>query len=321
MTGALLVVCVAAWAVYGGMRRTRARPPRSRDDLLRVLSGVVERARETPPGAADPEDAPGVPGVVMMAGRPTTDAATMATPLPRPKRASRRPRSMNPAAVAARRARANRRAADAKPVQDLIVIRFHEDEPIVTLGAPERATSIDRARARRRLRGRLRRVTGRALLPLGIAAVAALVGLVVYKLTPVSDHNPGAANASTTGVGVAAPAHPIPPLSPNSTPTTLANVRPLATSTTGAIVSSPVNYHLGMTATGPCWVRVTDVTTGLVVMEAVLQPGEHRDLTLSGPVMVRLGNRVAASLTVEGVPIAIDRTSPSPFDVAFTGKG
>jgi hypothetical protein len=327
MTVALMVACIAAWAVYGSVRRNRFRL-RSRADLLDVLSGVVERARETPPGAPDPEDVPMVPGVVMVAGPPPLVVAASAALPVRPKRVARRPRSMSPAAVAARRARANRRAGDGVPDGSLIVIPAHEDDPVVELAelaVPNPGDRADRGLAKGRViaRQRRRRRYHRAMVPVvasAVAAALAFLGLAVFHLASGSGHDSVAASAAAARAGTLTHARPGPPLSPSSRATAILSLQPLATSGSGAIVATQPNYHLGIAATGLCWVRVTDATSGLVVMEGVLQPGDHRDLTLSGPALVRLGNRMAAALTVDTVPVALDRSVPSPFDVAFTGK-
>jgi hypothetical protein len=324
MTAAFLVVCVAAWAVYGSVRRNRERVPRSQADLLDVLSGIVEKARETPPGALDQEDVPTVPGVVLVPGRPEVAAAPAAAA--RPKRVARRSRSMNPAAVAARRDRANRRMADglrAGSLRDgsLIVIRSHEEDPVITEVAPDRgALSIEPGRARRR---RLPRPSRRVLVPMVVtvaAAALAFLGVVAYNQVPGSGRSTVTANASAARAVPLTPARPAPPRSQAARGTTTAGIQPLATSGSGAIVATHPSYHLGITAAALCWVRVTDATSGLAVMEGVLKPGEHRDLTLAGPALVRLGNRMAAVLTVDTVPVVLDRSVPSPFDVAFTGK-
>jgi len=56
---------------------------------------------------------------------------------------------------------------------------------------------------------------------------------------------------------------------------------------------------LTLRAVAPCWVQITD-TAGHTLFTATLQPGQHQQIPISGPLVVRLGNTPAIAISING---------------------
>jgi RodZ C-terminal domain len=97
---------------------------------------------------------------------------------------------------------------------------------------------------------------------------------------------------------------PAPVLALSSTPATA--IYPVA--------SSP--YQLAVSASGPCWVDATTVSTGSTLWTGTLQAGQVQQIQGNGSVRVELGS-LAATLTVDDAPVVLPTPTQSPFVATF----
>ena len=76
------------------------------------------------------------------------------------------------------------------------------------------------------------------------------------------------------------------------------------------------NLDVLLTATGDCWVSVTDAG-GRVVFTGVLHPTEQRTVAVAAPATFRLGNPGGVAVTVNGRPLAVPAEPGQPVDVVL----
>jgi hypothetical protein len=75
---------------------------------------------------------------------------------------------------------------------------------------------------------------------------------------------------------------------------------------------------LTISASAPCWVRVTTGTNGnSSLFEGTLAAGEQRSFANAAPLTVRLGNPGAATLVIDGQPVQLPPNGQgnAPIDV------
>lgn len=153
--------------------------------------------------------------------------------------------------------------------------------------------------------------------------VVAAVAVVVFAVLAIvgSRHSPkhgsGAATATTT--------HPPASTSPTAGPThhrtttTTAPSQLLAqssTSGTAVYALGSSSYRVAISASGPCWVNATSESTGSTLWTGTMQAGGVQNIPATGTTRVELGT-LAATLTVNGVPVVIPSTIHSPFVLTF----
>ncbi len=115
----------------------------------------------------------------------------------------------------------------------------------------------------------------------------------------------GAGSARTKGKSKAtSKTPPAPVLAQSSTPATA--IYPVG--------SSP--YQLTVSASGPCWIDATTVSTGSTLWTGTLQAGQVQQIQGNGIVRVELGS-LAASLAVDGAPVVFPTPTQSPFAATF----
>ncbi|HUY67058.1 MAG TPA: DUF4115 domain-containing protein [Acidimicrobiales bacterium] len=93
----------------------------------------------------------------------------------------------------------------------------------------------------------------------------------------------------------------------------------LALSSTPATATYPVGsspYQLTVSASGPCWVDATTVSTGSTLWTGTLQAGQVQQIQGSGTVRVELGS-LAASLAVGDAPVVLPTPTQTPFAATF----
>ncbi len=104
-----------------------------------------------------------------------------------------------------------------------------------------------------------------------------------------------------------------------ATTTTTAPSQIVATATTGSTATYPVgpqSYRLSVTATAPCWVQATTVSTGATLWAGTLQAGGTQVIHASGVVTLNLG-APSVSLTVNQVPVVFPTPMHTPFVATF----
>jgi hypothetical protein len=236
---------------------------------------------------------------------------------------TRRSRSMTPGAIAARRARADRRArapldAPAPDPRPTIVLRVRALEDADDGIEPRERVLAGSAGVSRFVaplqaaHAQLRRVvTVRHAVV--AATVVAAVGFVVIttKAGNGSDSTGVVTSQATTTTAVAPP--------PSAPPAALTPIQPVSTNSSTAVITTAASFRIGITATSACWIRVTNDATQAVELEATLQPGQHQDIDASAPTSLRIGNPPAITLAVDDVPVQFDHVAAQPLDVQFTG--
>jgi len=160
-----------------------------------------------------------------------------------------------------------------------------------------------------------------------IAAVAVLVVVLIvtgmHTTAPTSSHSrpragthtsPPASHPSVTSTTV--PARQAPVTSTTVPPVVSA---PSGSSASGATYTvSSANYALALSATsGPCWIQVTDTSTGAVLFSTTLYGGQSHTVTAAGPVTVVAGAPSAFSATVNGTPVTLPASYQAPFTLTF----
>ncbi len=285
----LTLVVLSATAV--GLVRWSPRRPVSRSEAMRALGGAVARARVAANNAPDP--VADTPDVHVLDGRRVV--AMSAVEGAAALRRHRRTRSMTPAAIAARRARADRRGRDAEcargreaETRRVVTVVAHDDwsDPWPLAGPP--AIARGRAVPRRRVQWPPRElqlaIIATGLVVLGLASTVILGGR----------HRPSA--AATTA-------------------------RPVAsTEVTSAPAAAPTSFRVGLTATDACWIRAVDSVTGDVVAEQVVDAGGHLDIDAHHPLALRLGKPSAVAISVDGRPMTLE-PSTTPVDLTVAPSG
>jgi hypothetical protein len=93
----------------------------------------------------------------------------------------------------------------------------------------------------------------------------------------------------------------------------------LALSSTPTTAIYPVGsspYRLTISASGPCWIDATTVSTGTTLWTGTLQAGQVQQIQGSGIVRVEMGS-LAASLAVDAAPVVLPTPTQTPFAATF----
>lgn len=155
--------------------------------------------------------------------------------------------------------------------------------------------------------------------PLVIAGSAALVVAIVVAIVVAAQGSGGRSGEATNRADRIA-------RTPTSRATTTTTVAPPPTlpppqlviegSTPHVAVAAP--FTMTLAATRPCWVSVT-TSEGTSLLVRTLGAGEQASVPGSGPLLVRLGNAPAATLTVNGTPV--DLSGLTQVDRFTVGPG
>lgn len=217
------------------------------------------------------------------------------------------------------------------------------DAPAVTPGAtPQRVTAAAAVRqlaatgnrygarpARPSMPG-AQRPERRGLL-LTVAAVV-LVGVVTgVAVAEAPSHPPSARSATTStsgahrssgaggGQGGKTTSSRTGSSSPGSASPGANGLDPVTSSSSSATyrVSGAPYTVVVATTTGPCWVEATDTTTGRVLWEGTLAPGNSRSIPATAGLLLRLGNSLAASITEGGRSVHLPPGAGDVFDLTF----
>jgi hypothetical protein len=104
-----------------------------------------------------------------------------------------------------------------------------------------------------------------------------------------------------------------------ATTTTTAPTQIVAVATTGSTATYPVgpeSYRLSVTATAPCWVQATTVSTGATLWAGTLAAGATQVIHATGVITLNLG-APSVSLTVDQVPVVFPTPLHTPFIATF----
>jgi hypothetical protein len=170
---------------------------------------------------------------------------------------------------------------------------------------------------------RPRRGIGVALVVVALVAFAALAFVGSRR-----SHTPAHANtarsthqsATSTTVHQSSSGHS-PARSQTSTTTTTApsQIVPLSSSSTGTSATYGVGknaFTVLISASAPCWVKVTTVATGTSLWTGTLQPGGTQSVSATGATTVELG-ATGATMTVDSTPVVLPTAMHAPFVATF----
>ena len=139
-----------------------------------------------------------------------------------------------------------------------------------------------------------------------VAAIVVVAGALALALV-LTSHSPRLSNNRPHNPQPVGRGHP-------ATPSV---ITPTASSVSDATYTAPAgHYTVELDATGPCWVMATDATTSHVEWTGTLQAGEHRQLPVSGGLVVRLG-AVGVTVLLDGKPVQFPPQVQVPFTMTF----
>lgn len=157
-------------------------------------------------------------------------------------------------------------------------------------------------------------------------AVAVVIVLVVvllltgsHTVAPLPRHHGGSSSSHVT----------LPKVDPGPTVTNTTSTTspPVLVPLSGAAGSATydvagTNFTLAFSATsGLCWVDVTNSTSGAMLFEKTLEPGEQQSLAVSGPVTVVIGAPTVLGVLVDGRAVALPSGYRTPFTMHFVTTG
>lgn len=115
----------------------------------------------------------------------------------------------------------------------------------------------------------------------------------------------------------------VPPVPKNkttaSTTTTVPSfLAPSSSNYLGASYPAPTgSYSVVVSVTsGACWVAQSTAAGAVISWEAVLQAGQSRTISTTGPLWIRVGNSTVATLSINGVPLHFT-SKPGPYNFTF----
>ncbi|MGH9028413.1 MAG: RodZ domain-containing protein [Acidimicrobiales bacterium] len=112
---------------------------------------------------------------------------------------------------------------------------------------------------------------------------------------------------SSRGRKPKAPASTVPP-----------SVQPTTSTAAQAQYAAPSsNYVVQLSASGRCWILASVPSTGAVLWQGTLQPGQTHQIPTTGDLFLRLGAAYAIGVTLDGEPVVLPSGHASPFDVTF----
>jgi len=155
--------------------------------------------------------------------------------------------------------------------------------------------------------------------PLVIAGTVVLVVAVIVAVVLAAQSSGGRNGEATNGADRSA-------ATPTSRATTPTTVTPPPTTPPPQLVTEGGSprvavappFTMTLAATEPCWVSVT-TPEGTSLLVRTLEGGEQASVPGSGPLVVRLGNAPAITLTVNGTPV--DLTGLTQVDRFTVGSG
>jgi len=241
-------------------------------------------------------------------GRPAPAPARPASPT---RREERPPHPSSPARAPVAKVDAGRRPA---------MVFVDDARPTAAAGEPgaDVTTSPPRPVAPGTAPGGPRRVAvGRAQLGgrpwLTIAAGIVAVGGAIALALSFSPSHP---TLPTHGAKHHAPARTTPATTKTVPPGTV--VTPVAQTPRSATYrTSTTPFEVVLTASGPCWVRATETTTGSVLWTGTLASGERQALPATGQVLVELGAPDAVAVSLNGKPVRLPSGFQAPLDLTF----
>ena len=139
-----------------------------------------------------------------------------------------------------------------------------------------------------------------------VAAIVVMAGALALALV-LTSHSPRLSSSRP---------HNPPPVG-RGHPATPSVITPTASSVSAATYAAPAgHYTVELNATEPCWVMATDATTSHVEWTGTLAAGEHRQLPVSGGLVVRLG-AVGVTVSLDGKPVQLPPQVQVPFTMTF----
>ncbi len=174
---------------------------------------------------------------------------------------------------------------------------------------PKRTTS--------RFSGREGRVVASPRVIAAVAAVVVIVAGASYFLLsrPTKSTAPLASKSTATTVNHVA----------KETTTTTTTVPPALTLVSSSAQSSTYtapagNYTVVVSVSAPCWLAQSVVPGGAISWDAILQPGQSRAISTSGPLTIRSGNSRSMTILVNGSPLHFT-SPPGAYDISFVSVG
>jgi hypothetical protein len=167
----------------------------------------------------------------------------------------------------------------------------------------------------------------RRLAAPALALLCVIVLIVVLVLTGSHTVNPRAHHGGSSGghgkSGSTSPGSGLKTHRPttSTTPSTLPlMVSAPQTSTTRAATYdvSDASFTLELaTTSGPCWVDVTNSTTGATLFTATLAPGQQHTVDATAPVTVVVGAPTVFVASVSGSAVVLPQGFQTPFTMSF----
>jgi cytoskeleton protein RodZ len=154
----------------------------------------------------------------------------------------------------------------------------------------------------------------------GAAAIAAvLVAVIAIAGTQLLNHGKnGAPSAPSNAQGAKTPtpaSSPTPTTATSTLPATTPTQSPPATPPSSALAAVGVSVQVKIT-TAKCWVLATG-STGQVLYQGVLNPGDNQSFVDPQQISLKLGNAPATDLTVNGVNIGAPPTKNTVASLHF----
>jgi hypothetical protein len=210
---------------------------------------------------------------------------------------------MSPAAIAARRARSELKAgmtAASVPVT-LCAGRVRQAQVEAT-DAPDGAGERRPSPPQRR--------TVLVGLAAALVMIVALGGLAMVAVRS-TDARTGRVDAAPTAAATATTV-------PTTVPTAEPRVAAVSVARGHASIATRASYRVTVESARPCWLRVTQVESGEVLVETTLEPAQRQELDLTGTTHIRVGAANAISLMVDDQPILLPDLPAGPYDFDFT---
>ncbi len=155
------------------------------------------------------------------------------------------------------------------------------------------------------------------------AAVVFLAAVVAVAILAEPSAKTPSHNASRSGSAVTRTTSPQPHHSAaqghgSPTSTTAPTLQPTTSTTAAAAYSAPSsNYVVALSASGPCWILASDVSTGRVIWTGTMRAGQTQQIPVTGSILLRLGAAFSVAVTLDGEPVVLPIGHASPFNVTF----
>jgi len=209
-----------------------------------------------------------------------------------------------------------------------------DDAGPVTVPSPQSVGAVVQTNDRRQDRAmnlmnrRPRRLGAPALAVLAVV-VLIVVLLITGSHTPKNTHH----GKGTTGHGSTVTVHRSKSKGASGSKAQHHTHAPTTTTTTLPIVSDPqsvsangatydvskTSYALSLLATsGPCWVDVTNQTTGATLFSGLLSSGQLKVVDATSPVTVVVGAPEVLGVAVDGMAVKIPAGYQTPYTMQFT---